>query len=245
MLNDEVGIKEALCVYEEGREVLRTFGEHPWITVARCDLALAREVVADALAVHERTGRPVPSRFLLQRHFLGPEPIAPAERTPDLSAYRLDEVEVGPELVARSRNLAHRPGFNNLYCASDRAYAFLRDRVERQGEEPLALSLTGREMAGFIDQVAAEERPQLLRRIAANLEIEALAGRAGRAINRRLARLWLGLQHHVVPFAQVPFVLELTRIGIENVLENVLQGYETQAEADADMMEPDEDEIPY
>ena len=78
---------------------------------------------------------------------------------------------------------------------------------------------------------AAEDGPRLLHRLAVNLEVQALAGRAKETGNKRLARLWWGLRHEVVPFADVPFVEELTRNGLGAIVENVLQGFLTQAEA--------------
>jgi hypothetical protein len=145
--------------------------------------------------------------------------------------------------------LAHRPDCRYLYCASDRAYQFVARQLELASHEDAFLVLNDREMQSFIEEVVLEERPRLLQRLAMNLEVEARAGRAKRASNKRLAHLWLGLQHEVVPFADVPFVVELSHIGFDAVLSNVLQGYTTQAEANAAGMaggeDEDEDHIPY
>ncbi|HET9300469.1 MAG TPA: hypothetical protein VFO11_11020 [Candidatus Polarisedimenticolaceae bacterium] len=230
--NDEVGIKDVFGVWAEGDEVLERFDAFASVAaVAPCDLALARALTADALATHARTGRPVPAGFLCLRPLLGPEPLLPLAREPDLSAYGLERLRVGPELVARSGNLAYRPDTQSLYCATDRAYQFVADRIRRSGEDDGLLALSRRELRRFLEEIAAEDGPRLLHRLAVNLEVQALAGRAKETGNKRLARLWWGLRHEVVPFADVPFVEELTRNGLGAIVENVLQGFLTQAEA--------------
>jgi hypothetical protein len=219
-VNDRSGIEEAYCRFTcdlgTVRELEAALAE---IARAPCDLPLARSFVSDALATHARTGHAPGGTWVLYRYLLGAEPLTPVARAPVLDAYALDTVELEPSLVACAE-LADEPLCACLYRASDEACRFveaLRDRQEA------VLSPAASHVAAFA-AIVVRERETLLGRLAANLELEALAGREGEEVNRRLARVYHGLRHEVVPFVDAPFVLGLCALSIQAIGSDLSSG---------------------
>ena len=83
----------------------------------------------------------------------------------------------------------------------------------------------------FLREAASRERPQLTSRLAANLEIEAMAGRARTPSNRMAARVWLALAEPIVPFHEIPYVQALGARAVAAIAQNLDLGYRTQRAA--------------
>jgi hypothetical protein len=201
------------------------------VAIAPADVPFARALIADALALHERSGRPAPASCLLYRHLLGGEPLPARRREPDLSAYALDRWPRSPSLVFGSELLAKLALCEELYCASDAAYAFLASRMRRDGVARVRFDVDTPTFRAYLAEIAAAERELLARRLAVNLEVEARAGRAGRRENQALARVVLALAEEVVPFEEIPFVQALNAAGMALVAQNVALGHRSQREA--------------
>jgi len=239
LLNDTVGVKDVWCMFREAAELESDVREREGgkIRCAPCSVDLAREFVADAAALHEGLDEPFPGRFLLYRHLLGEEPIAPRRRTPNLGAYMLETLVRGPEMVEGSGAVAEDPVYDDLWFASDEAYAFVKRRMR---SKRAAFPLTEKAFAEFASGVASKERDILVRRLAMNLEIEALAGRATRKTNRLAARAYLALVEDIVPFERIPLVVELCRKSVKGIAHNLRGGYRSQEEANRASLRIDE-----
>lgn len=233
LMNDRVGLKDVFCAFKEGKEVEEILSVDRGIVFAPCDLSLARRIVGDALAIHRLAETPPPGRLLLYRHFLGPEPIAAEPRAPDLSAYHLEDLPRTPDLVEGSGDLARLPLCSEHYCSTDAAYRFVERHLRKHSGGGASFQPSPEALREFFERILVHDLPDLIRRLAANLEVEALAGRASRAGNRRLAALYVALSEEVVPSPLVPFLLELQRDGMMRIAENLLMGFRTQAEANA------------
>jgi hypothetical protein len=231
LLNDLEGIKDVLFVPAGGARLARGFEVAGGVSTAPADLAFGRALVADALALHDASGRPAPAPFLLYRHLLGGEPLPFRHREPDLSAYALDRWPRSASLVFGSELLAKLPLCEELYCASDAAYAFLASRMRRDGLTRVHFDVDAATFRTYLAGIAAAERDLLARRLAANLEVEARAGRAHRRENQALARVVVALVEQVVPFEEIPFVQALNAAGMTFVAQNVALGHRTQREA--------------
>jgi hypothetical protein len=234
LLSDVVGVKDVWCVFGDAADLdqdLRSRSDE--IAYAPCGVELGREIVADAMATHEKAGKPFPGRFLLYRHYLGPEPIAPAARTPNLGAYMLETFSRGPEMVEDTEDAFDVPNYGGLWCGSREAYAFLRRFMPRgrRGWLPDEFALPERVFDEYVARVASKERRALARRMAVNLEIEALAGRASSRSNRAAARAWIALTEEVVPFEEIPFVRLLCTQSVGAIFANLRRGYGSQEEA--------------
>lgn len=234
LLNDEVGIKDAFPTWEHGAEVEEGLRATD-LTRAPCDLAFARRLVADALHRHERSGRPVPGRFLLCRSFLGHEPLVPAPHEPDLRPYLTETVVRGPTIAEGSEALMEHRLYQQLWCASGAAYEFVRQPRRRpvgaEGWESL--------LDEFIASVALQEKDVLVRRLAMNLEIEALAGRAKKHVNRVAARTWVALTEGVVPFEKIPYVRALADHSMRAISSSLRSGFGSQREVNERSLERD------
>ncbi len=245
LLNDVIGVKDVWCVFGNAADLDEEVrGRSRAVSYAACPLEIARAVVADAMAIHEETGRPFPGRFLLHRHYLGAEPFSPSRRTPNLGAYMLETFVRGPELVEGSERAFEDPIYGGLWCGSDEAYEFVRRFTPRRGRGKIMsdmLSTSGRLFKRFVSEIASKERETLARRIAVNLEVEALAGRASNPGNRAAARTWIALAENVVPFEDIPYVRLLCTQSIKAVLANLRQGYKGQAEANRARLKMDEE----
>ena len=244
LLNDIVGVKDAFCVYDEGadleEEIRDQFGDLP---IALCGIELAREFFGDALARHEAQGTSPPARGFVYRPYLGPAPIAAKPRTPDLSTYRLADLERTPALVKDSAELAEAPGFDLYWFASDRAYEYVAANMPKK-----APRLSKKKFEQFLHEVAIEEKEMLLSRMADTLEVESLAGRGTRRINRIAAQTWVGLSEDVAAFADTPYVRRLGELAVKATIANVRMGFRNMAEVNAAALEMDDefgDEGPY
>ena len=231
LLNDTEGIKDVDFVPAGGARLARGLEGAGGVAIAPADVPFARALIADALALHERSGRPAPAPCLLYRHLLGGEPLPARRREPDLSAYALDRWPRSPSLVFGSELLAKLALCEELYCASDAAYAFLASRMRRDGVARVHFAVDAPTFRAYLAEIAAAERDLLTRRLAVNLEVEARAGRAGRRENQALARVVLALAEEVVPFEEIPFVQALNAAGMAFVAQNVALGHRSQREA--------------
>jgi hypothetical protein len=240
LLNDVEGIQEIWFEYRWGD---LAFGEmifaSPESSCADCDLAFARGLVEEALAIHASSGEPAPGRLLLYRHLLGAEPLVPRRRAPDLSAYGLEAAPLGPELVARSGRLARLPTCRRLGCMSDEAYRFVERLLGGEPADLGALRFTPDVVTEFIETVALEEKDRLLARLAANLETEAMAGRDRRRRNRLLARLYLGILNDVAPFSAVPFVRAVSEKALHEIAHDIGHGWMSREEANRAVLDND------
>lgn len=227
VLNDRVGLKDVWCAFGEGHEVERQLRD-VGLQLASCDEAFARELIADALATSETSGRPVPGRWLLYRSFLGEAPLEPASRTPNLGAYMLETVVRSAALAEESEALLDSSAYDQLGFDSDAAYAFVR---ERTGGRSGALRLGPDLVTEFLHVVERHERERLTRRLAVNLDHEARAGRAKQRINRLAARVWIVLSEELLPFNELPYARALATYSLQAIEHNVAMGYRTQDEA--------------
>lgn len=232
ILNDEVGIKDAFAVWEEGARVEEGIRAQD-LPQTSCDLAFARRLVADALHVHARTGRPVPGRFLLYRAFLGDEPLVAAPHAPDLRPYLTETIVRGPSIAEGSEVLLEHGLYDQLWCASAEAFDFVR-RLKRRSAGPKARHGVVDE---FIATVAVKEKDLLVRRLAMNLEIEALGGRAKLAVNRAAARTWVALTEDVVPFARIPYVRALAGCSLDSIRASLRDGFTNQQQVNDSVFE--------
>lgn len=234
LLNDRSGFRDVWAVFGDGCLVEEKWREDgpEGIEFAQVPLSYVRELVADALALHQEQNRLPPARLMLLRPYLGSEPILPKRRTPNLGSYMLELLRISPQLVDGSEDLADAPVYSNLGFASDQAYQFLRENLPKRGR--CRLSKTKLEV--FAREVAVLEREALLDRMAANLEIESLAGRGVRPANRLAASVWLGLTHQVVPFEKVGFIRAMCRDAAERIGRNIRMGYQNQQEVNQAQM---------
>jgi hypothetical protein len=245
LLNDLAGVKDVWCVFGDAADLdqdvrSRSDGQ---VAYAPCSVEIAREVVADALAVHEESARPFPGRFLLYRHYLGPELLAPAHRTPNLGTYMTETFVRGPGLVEGTERAYEHPIYGRLWSGSEDSYDFVRRFMpKRRGTTtrgPAALTMPESAFEEFVAKVASKERDALARRIAANLEVEALAGRASKPASRAAARVWVALAEDVVPFEDIPFVRLLCAQAVSAIFTNLMRGHESQEDANRAAMELD------
>lgn len=236
MCNDEVGVKDAWMLAEHGAEVEAEMAGEDSIRVAPCDLAFARAVLADAWARHEELERPLLGRLFNLLPYFNDQPIQPRRRTPDLGAYGLDQMPRTPDLVEGSERLLDSPCYGILWFACPAAYAFINDVRSKGGPRRLG----DEKLVEFITRVAPHERNRLVRRMAVNLEVEALAGRAAERLNTIAARTWLALTERIVPFEEVPFIQTLADMSARLILGNLKRGFHSQGEADALDLERDE-----
>lgn len=238
LLNDRVGVKDVWCVFGNAADLDQEVrNRSDQVAYATCEVAFARELVADAMAIHEDTGRPFPGRFLLYRHYLGSEAITPHRRAPNLGAYMLETFVRGPELVEASEQAFHEPIYGRLWCGSDEAYEFVRrfmpERLQNRKGSLAALAMPENTFEEFVAEVASKERETLARRMAANLEVEALAGRAAKPANRAAARVWIALTENIVPFEEMPFIRLLCQQSVSAIFTNLRRGHESQEEANS------------
>jgi hypothetical protein len=230
LLNDEVGMKDVWCAFDRGAQLEEKTRAVPKITLSPIAIPLARELIGDALALHQEREKPPPGRLLLYRPYLGGDPLRIQRRRPNLGAYALEVIIRSPDLAAGSERLCEGDAWEELWCASDEAYAFVRKHFQalRHGR---ALEVLPDLVERFIKEVAIRERDRLLSRMAANLEVEAWAGRAGDPLNRVAARTWIVISEELQPFHEISFVRSLASRSLEIIYDNVGMGFRTQREA--------------
>lgn len=234
MLSDRVGVRDAWYLDEGAGEIESTLHDHGCeLQWAPCTVLLARELVADAWAVQEELDQPFPWQFLICRPCLGEEPIEPLRRTPNLGAYMLEIVQRSPDLFKGSEKLADEAIYGGLFFVSDAAYDYVDAVRPKRGRQ----RLSKKKLDGFIREVAILDKEMLLGRMAANLELESIAGRATQKQNRVAARTWLGLTEDIVPFHEVPFIRALAELSTEIILDNLKAGLHSQVEAERAALE--------
>lgn len=227
MLNDEVGIKDAFAVFEDGSDMedaLRSDPEN--LAIATASLAFLRDLLADALARHEELGTPPPGRLFALLPYLGEQPIVPRRREPNLGAYMLETHRLAPALAEGGEALARSAIFGCLQPSSDAAYDFCRERMGKRG-----YSLNSEAFEAFLREIMPLERDRLLHRMAINLEVEALAGRAATPDNQTGARLWLGIKENVLPLEKIPFIRKLAAGGVNSMIHDIRNGCLNSREA--------------
>lgn len=237
MLNDEIGVKDIVTGFGAGEEFKAMFEEMgQGVALADIGIDLARELLADALARHADTGTAPPGVLFALLPFFGDVKIVPRVREPNLGMYKLDKATPTQALAGDDTALlADLPLLSHLTPMPEAAYEFCRKyhKPKRDG------SLNPENLDRFIDAVLVPERERLLRRMAVNLEVEALAGRAKRKDNRLVVLLWLGLRENVVPFREHPFVREMAIASSDTVIEDIRRGYTTRKAAfDAELSIP-------
>jgi hypothetical protein len=176
-------------------------------------------------------GKPLPPRAYLCRQYLWESRIDAQRRTSDLSAYKpLPKADILAR-VADSAVLLDAPIYGCLWFTSDDAYQFIRQH--RKG-----LTLPADKFDVFVREVCAVEGIELMNRMAANLEVEALAGRAGERMNRIAASVQAAIDGVMTPFRDIHYVRGLAKISVEMIAQNVERGYRSQDEADRDASGP-------
>lgn len=227
LYSEPVGLKDVLCIFEEGADVERELRDRAKdLAMAPCGLDLAREFLGDALARHYELETAPPTNLIIYRPYLGSSEIRARHRTPDLSPYGLTVLDPSPELVADSGRLAVSPFYGMFMFTSDKAYSYLQQAAEKKGGGHLAQKMFDR----FLREVAIEERDTLLDRLAATLEVESWAGRARHRINQTAARTWLGMTGNVLPFEEVPYVRAVGKMSARMIIENLQMGFHSQQE---------------
>lgn len=226
-LSDTEGICEAGATFQQGTKLEEHFLEmRKWTPYAHCSLSLARELLADAWAIHEEKNRPFPPEFFLMRPYLGEEPIIPRRRTPNLGAYMMEVMERSSRLVEDSEVLAESYVFGSLPFTGKALYDFLSQHPLKQKKRlpPPEIFET------LLREVVIQERPILLQRMAINLELESLAGRATQPLNQLAAKTWLALEEEIVPFHEVPYIRALAKKSIQVVSKNLQAGFTSHEE---------------
>ena len=227
LYSESVGLKDIMCIFEEGAEVERQLRDRARdLAMASCGLDLARKFLADALARHYQLKTAPPANLIIYRPYLGTLPIGPRHRTPNLSIYGLTVLDPSPDLVADSERLAASPFYRMFMFTSNKAYAYFQKTAEKKGTPNLPQKTLDR----FLREVAIEERDTMLDRLAATLEVESWAGRARHTINQTAARTWLGMTGNLLPFDQVPYVRAVGKMSARMIIENLQMGFHTQEE---------------
>jgi len=228
LLNDDVGMKDVYGIWGNAAGMENELHGGAAVAYVPCGLELGVEFVSDALALHADQNRPPSGIYLLLRHLLGSGVIELRHRKPRLGSYMLEAVVREPRMVEGSEKLAENPLFGGLWFGSDEAYAFVNARKSQwkghRGPPPELI----RE---FVKTVAVKDRERLCRRLAANLEIQVLAGRAKETANRLAACTWLALSEEVVPFEEIPFIRALGERALEFIRHNLSVGLRSQDEA--------------
>jgi hypothetical protein len=236
--NDSVGVKDIWIARPAGSRIeaaLRKMGED--VAIAPCGIDLARELLADALAIHGEIGRPPPGLLYAYRPLFGAEPIAPRRRRPDPREFMADLGPLPPSPSdEEAGEVLEYPAYRTLWFSSKEVYDMVSWAMKSaSGPGP---ERTARQLA---ESVFPQERERLLSRLAVNLEVEALAGRGREKVNRLAARAWLDLAESSRPALEMPFVMELCRQTWNIVAVNITMDYRSQEEANAARERMDEE----
>lgn len=237
LLNDRVGIKDAWVGYDKGTEIEeQILGATGNITYAPCSLHFAREILGDVWALHEQLDIPLNPRLLLYLPYFGPEPITRQRRVPSLQAYKLENLQVEPALVAGSQTLAQGEPYGLFAFTGEAAYAFVALlNLEQAGKTPKHA------VDGFLKAVEDEERDTLVSRMIATLEVEAMAKHHRQMPNKRAAAVCWALLHDDIDFASVPYVRETALVSLDMIAANISMGFASQAQADKAAMAMDDE----
>ncbi len=235
LLNRKVGFKDIWTVYNEGDNVMNQIQESSELHIPCC-LDFARELIAHTMLIHQEKNKSFPCRLFLAMPYFGEKPLVPRKRTPNLGAYMLETMRHSPELVKDSGMLVKATPYNDLWFASDHLYDYLRTKYP--GRNPKR-KLGKKDLKAFMRQITPDDLDFLASTIADTLEIEALGGRAKHKHNQVAARLYLALTENIVPPLEIPLVKIFAEISVRTILENLKQGYTTQAQANQARMELD------
>ena len=220
---DTWGLKDTTVVFENTPGIESLFRDSPpEIICVPCSLPLARELFADAVALNVEACRRVPPQAFLCRQYLGEDPLDFSRRTPDLSAYEPMARATRAPLVAASAKLMDVPIYAGLWFASEEAYQFIQ--TYRRG-----MALNKDKFEIFLRELCIPDMMDLADRLAVNLEVEALAGRAGRRANRMAECVLSALMSGDVPFWDIPYVRELTKHSVAAIADDLENGVLTLA----------------
>jgi hypothetical protein len=228
LLHDRVGVKDCNLLPSAAAEVEALLQAEGRLRLVPCTVELARELLGDALARQSPTRKVCSGSFLLCRAYLGAEPIAPRRREPDTSAFPTPSTASARKLLSESHQLAASDVFGGFTFCSNAAYAFVAALPNWEDD----MAPLDEHLDAFIDEVALPERPLLLERMAANVELEVLAGHARKKIPRMAAVVWRALSEDPAAFAEATYVRALADQSMWNVSENMRLGFTSQAEAD-------------
>ena len=243
LLNDEVGIKDYWTMWGNAAAADEELRRKQDIRTVPCTVDLARELVADALAIHAKRNVPPPAHALLSWHMLGDGPVPAKPRQPRLGVYMTESIVRSPDMARGSDKLVENPAWGALCNPSDEAYALMTAAKKRlKGKRDLAANVIGSPLFDeFLALAEKNGRDALLRRMTVNLEVEALAGRAKLPQNKLACFTWVALAEKVVPFGSVPFVRALVEKEIAMMAHNVSLGERSQRAANAKVMELDDE----
>jgi len=242
IVNDWLGILDIWCAFASGDDVADMLKHQARdIPFAPCPVDLAREIFGDALQLQADLEMKVPGSLLVYRPYLGMDPIPVRKRRSNLGAYMLEALAPRAELVEDSKRLAKHLSLGKLDFTSDAAYEFVREKGPKKGGR-----ITKKLLASFAQAIAdTEDRENLLQRMAVNLEVESLGGRAKQRQNRIGARTWWAMEKEAVPFHEVPYVLELAKDSIRMIQDNIRMGFANQREANEAGLEMDRLDGPF
>ncbi len=228
LINDKIGLKDIWFVSDEGSQLMKQFHQQPSSAAFYdCSLEFALRMVAWALEIHKQANAPILGEFLISRIYLGGDPIQPQSFEPDLSAYHLRESTFQMELVALSTLLMDEPTYNTFLFFSNHSYNFIKEYAPKRGRA----CLSKKKLDLYCEQVLPHEIEILLPRMAQNLQLEAMAGRVDKKINQIAAHTWYALKNQLIPYTQIPYIMEMVQDSIPMTIENVRDGFSNQNEA--------------
>lgn len=228
------GFKDAFILFEECDDLQDSVSDSALLQCP-CTMELAREMFADALSAHIASGKRVPPRAFLARQYLGGDRLLPRPRTPNLGVYMLETLRRTPDLVADFEPMLEEEAFGGLWFHSDAAYAHVR--ANKKG---VRTRIAKTWLDTFLCEVCIGEREALLQCMAINLEVEALAGRAKKPVNKMAARNYLAIAEEVVPFETIPYVRALAERAAHLIRRNLEDGHNSQAEANQAALDRDD-----
>jgi len=236
LLDESCGIKAVFTIPEEEEDAADTAVLLRVLNMpeAPCTSELARELLADARVLNEEADAPLPAGIFILCGLLGGEPILPKRRNPRLDAYDLDNIAGAKKLLRNSGIIATRPPFAYVLFTSTAAYDYVSDSLESV-EEP-----DKNYVDAFIRYAMTHERDTLLSRMATNLELEALAGRAGEQASETAALVYQAIAHETVPFENIPFLRRIAEDSIDQINANLALGFTSQEEANETLMRAEE-----
>lgn len=233
---DTWGLKDSFPTFGDSTRIENIFhDESIQIVYAPCAPKFGREIIADAMARSLETGNRIPPNAFLCLQYLGQDLIVPKCREPNLGTYMLEVIRRTPEMVADSSELMDSVPFEGLWFSGEAAYDFIESNLKGRKTR-----LPDKAFEEYLREVCILERDQILRRMAANLELESLAGRATRKESKIAARTYLALLEEVVPFHHIPYIRLLAAHSVKIIQQNLKNGYREQEEANKAAMDMDE-----
>lgn len=175
---------------------------------ASCTVDRTREVVADALVAHIAAPRPLPAAFFLARPYLGPRLLEPRRRRPDLGRLELESLVLDRAALLETGRALEAPAFRLSAALEDAwaaATAYVEAAVKRVGRRH-AVDIAEPLNQHLAKGLTPADRDRLLVRIAANLEVEALAGRERAAATVAAAGAYVALRDGRTPVKEIGFI---------------------------------------